>query len=103
MLEARYASLAAAARFKGSTMTQDAVALDLVLSICFTAVTRVGRAGGHAHGMVAAVAVMAAVVVAAAEVAESAAWCLHPGVLLLSERSLVASALPFPPRRSCGA
>jgi hypothetical protein len=48
-LEARYASLAGAAHFKGSRLTQDAVALDLVVSLLFTAITRVsrGEAGGR--------------------------------------------------------
>ncbi|KAL4458444.1 hypothetical protein ABPG75_013309 [Micractinium tetrahymenae] len=42
-VEASYASLAAATRFKGSTLTQDRMALDMVLSLLFTACTRLRR------------------------------------------------------------
>ncbi|PSC68341.1 Photosystem I reaction center subunit chloroplastic [Micractinium conductrix] len=42
-LESSYAALAKAASFKGSTLTQDRMALDMVLSLLFTACTRVRR------------------------------------------------------------
>lgn len=40
-VEASYTALAAATRFKGSTLTQDRVALDMMLSLLFAACTRV--------------------------------------------------------------
>jgi hypothetical protein len=53
VLEARYAALAAAARSKGGALNQDAVALNLVLSLLFTAVTRVSWCGGEGDALAA--------------------------------------------------
>ena len=47
VLEARYAAFASSAHFKGSSWSQDVVALDMVLSVLFTACTRVSERASY--------------------------------------------------------
>jgi len=51
-VERAYAALAAATRFKGSKLSQDVLALDHLLSLLFTACTRVGLGTWGGAGLV---------------------------------------------------